>query len=413
MEQVVITGMGAITPLGNDVDTFWNALVQGKSGISRVDTFDVTRHKSKIGGVVRNFDPEPMFGREIRRMDRFCQFALAATEQAVKDANLDFNVENHERVGVYIGSGIGGIQTLLANHEILLQRGPNRVSPTMVPMMISNMAAGQVSIHFGIKGPCLAPVAACATGNIAIGEAYRLLQYGRADIVLAGGTESIMTELAYAGFSNSTALSTRNDEPERASRPFDKNRDGFVASEGAGILVLETLRHARQRAAPIYAEVIGYGSSSDAFHIVAPEPEGIGAAQAMKAAIEDARIDIKDVDYINAHATSTHLSDLSETRAIKRVFGSHAYRLAISANKSMVGHTLGAAGGVEAVALAKTLHENVIPPTINLETPDPECDLDYVPSEAREADLEIGLSNSFGFGGHNAILVFKKWHGDV
>ena len=409
MERVVITGMGVITPLGNDVDAFWRAIVQGKSGITKVDTFEATRHKSRIGGLVGNFDPEPMFGREVRRMDRFCQFALAATGQAVKDADLDFNVEQPDRVGVYIGSGMGGIQTLLANHEILLQRGPKRVSPTMVPMMIPNMAAGQVSIHFGIKGPCLAPVAACATGNIAIGEAYRLLQYGKADIVLTGGTEAVMTELTFAAFGNSTALSTRNDEPEEASRPFDKNRDGFVVSEGAGILVLETLSHARRRAAHIYAEVIGYGSSSDAFHIVATEPEGIGAAQAMKAAIEDARIDVRGVDYINAHATSTQLGDLSETRAIKMLFGSHAYRLAVSANKSMVGHTLGAAGGLEAVALAKTLQEGVIPPTINLETPDPECDLDYVPLEAREADLNIGLSNSFGFGGHNAVLVFKKW----
>lgn len=409
MERVVITGMGVITPLGNDVDTFWTSIVHGKSGISTVDTFDVSRHKSRIGGVVRDFDPESMFGRETRRMDRFSQFSLAASEQAVKDANLDFNAENLERVAVYIGSGIGGIQTLLANHEILLERGPSRVSPTMIPMMISNMAAGQVSIHFGIKGPCLAPVAACATGNIAIGEAFRLLQYGRADIALAGGTEAVMTELAFAGFGNSTALSTRNHEPEKASRPFDVDRDGFVASEGAGILVLETLSHAKKRGTHIYAEVTGYGSSSDAFHMVATEPDGIGAAQAMKTALEDAQLDVKDVDYINAHATSTHLGDLSETRAIKRLFGSHAYNLAISATKSMVGHTLGAAGGVEAVALAKTLQENIIPPTINLETPDPECDLDYVPSEAREADVNIGLSNSFGFGGHNAVLVFKKW----
>lgn len=409
MERVVITGMGVITPLGNDVDTFWTSIVHGKSGISTIDAFDVSWHKSRFGGVVRDFDPESMFGREARRMDRFSQFALAATKQAVKNANLDFNAENLERVAVYIGSGIGGIQTLLANHEILLERGPSRVSPTMIPMMISNMAAGQVSIHFGITGPCLAPVAACATGNIAIGEAFRLLQYGRADIALAGGTEAVMTELAFAGFGNSTALSTRNHEPEKASRPFDVDRDGFVASEGAGILVLETLSHAKKRGAHVYAEVTGYGSSSDAFHMVATEPDGIGAAQAMKAALEDAQLDVKDVDYINAHATSTHVGDLSETRAIKRLFGSHAYNLAISGTKSMVGHTLGAAGGVEAVVLAKTLQENVIPPTINLETPDPECDLDYVPAEAREADVTIGLSNSFGFGGHNAVLVFKKW----
>jgi 3-oxoacyl-[acyl-carrier-protein] synthase II len=408
VERVVITGMGVVTPLGNDVNTFWNALIHGTSGISVVDTFDVTRSKSKIGGVVRDFDAELMFGRDVRRMDRFSQFALAASNQALKDADVDIAAENPERIGVYIGSGIGGIQTLLANHEILLQRGPNRVNPTMIPMMIPNMAAAQVSIHYGIKGPCLTPVAACATGNIAIGEAFRLLQYGKADIVLAGGTEAVMTELTYAGFGNSTALSTRNDEPKRASRPFDVDRDGFVASEGAGILLLETLSHATRRQARIYAEVIGYGSSSDAFHMVATEPDGAGAAQAMKLAIDDARIDIRDVNYINAHATSTHVGDLSETRAIKRLFGTHAYNLAVSANKSMLGHTLGAAGGVEAVALAKTLQENVIPPTINLDTPDAECDLDYVPFEARLADINIGLSNAFGFGGHNAVLVFRK-----
>lgn len=409
MERVVITGMGVISPLGNDVPTFWDAMIQGRSGISIIDTFDVERHKSKIGGVVRDFYPETLFGREFRRMDRFCQFALAASKQAVEDANLKLDSEVPERIGVYIGSGVGGLQTLLANHETLLERGPNRVSPTMVPMMIPNMAAGQVSIHFGMKGPCLAPVAACATGNIAIGEAYRLLQRGNMDIILAGGTEAVITELTYAGFGNSTALSIRNDEPERASRPFDSDRDGFVPAEGAGILILETLKHAKQRDTHIYAEVIGYGASSDAFHIVATDPEGTGAAQAMKEAIEDAQIHLNDVDYINAHATSTQIGDLSETRAIKQLFGAHAYDLAISANKSMMGHALGAAGGIEAVALAKTLQENLIPPTINLENPDPECDLDYVPLKSRRAPLKIGLSNSFGFGGHNAVLAFKKW----
>lgn len=409
MERVVITGMGVITPLGNDVDTFWKALLSGKSGISQIDKFDAGRHKSKIGGIVRDFHPEALIGREVRRMDRFSQFALAAAVQAIDDAGLNMDSEDLERIGVYIGSGIGGVQTLLENHETLLNRGPHRVSPTMIPMMIPNMAAAQVSIHFGIQGPSLAPVTACATGNNAIGEAYRLLQLGKANVVVAGGTEAVLTELTYSGFGNSTALSTRNDEPERASRPFDVDRDGFVPSEGAGIIVLETLSHATRRDARIYAEVIGYGASSDAYHMVATDPEGKGAALAMKSAIEDAQIAPHDVDYINAHATSTQVGDLSETRAIKRLFGDHAYQLAISANKSMLGHTLGAAGGVEAVALAKTLQENVMPPTINLDNPDPECDLDYVPHQARSAQLQIGLSNSFGFGGHNAVLVFRKF----
>ncbi len=409
MTQVVITGMGVVTPLGNDVNTYWNRLVTGKSGISRVDAFDVTPHKSQIGGVVRDFHPEEQFGRDVRRMDRFTQFALAAAKQAIDDAGLKPDDVAPERVGVYIGSGIGGILTLLENHETLLSRGPRRVSPTMVPMMIPNMAAAQVSIQFGFRGPCSAPVMACATGNNAIGEAYRLLKLGKADVVIAGGTEAAMTPLTYSGFGNATALSTRNDDPTRASRPFDVDRDGFVASEGAGIVVLETQSHAEARGARIYAEMIGYGASSDAYHMVAPDPEGRGAAQAMNDALADAGISCEEVDYINAHATSTDVGDVAETRAIKRVFGDYAYKLAISANKSMLGHTLGAAGGVEAVALALTLHEGLIPPTINLDHPDPECDLDYVPNVARRASVRIGLSNSFGFGGHNAVLVFRKY----
>jgi 3-oxoacyl-[acyl-carrier-protein] synthase II len=409
MTRIVITGMGVISPLGNDVAAFWDNLVSGQSGVSRIETFDVTEHKSKIGGVVRDFHPEALLGREIRRMDRFCQFAVAAAKQAMDDAKVNMDDEVAERVGVYIGSGVGGIHTLLENHQILLDRGSKRVSPTMVPMMIPNMAAAQVSIHFGIKGPCVAPVTACATGNNAIGEAYRALQLGKVDMVVAGGAESALTALTYAGFGNSTALSTQNDEPARASRPFDAERDGFVAAEGAGVIVLETLEHAQRRGAHIYAEMIGYGASADAFHMVATDPEGTGAAQAMQSAIEDANIRAEDVDYINAHATSTPIGDLSETRAIKRMFGDHAYKLAISANKSMMGHTLGAAGGIEAVALAKTLQEDLIPPTINLANPDVECDLDYVPHKARRAPLRVGLSNSFGFGGHNAVLVFRKF----
>lgn len=410
MNRVVITGLGIISPLGNDVETFWNALISGTSGISKIDLFDVTKHKTKIAGIVRDFKPDSLDLRDIRRMDRFCLFALAAAKQAVEDAKLDMSVEHPERVGVYIGSGVGGIHTLLANHETLLSRGPKRVSPTLVPMMISNMAAAQVSIYFGTKGPCIAPVTACATGNNAIGEAFRLLQRNKADVAIAGGTEAAITELTLAGFENSTALSTRNDEPERASRPFDADRDGFVVSEGAGIVVLETLEHAEVRGAHIYAEIIGYGAAADAYHIVAPDPEAVGQVYAMKEALEDAGLAPDEVDHINAHATST-IGDTVETHAIKRLFGSHAYKLSISANKSMLGHTLGAAGGVEAVALAKTLQEGIIPPTINLDHPDPACDLDYVPHRARTLQVQVGISNSFGFGGHNAVLVLKRVSG--
>jgi 3-oxoacyl-[acyl-carrier-protein] synthase II len=410
MQRVVITGMGVISPLGNDVQTFWNHLIAGKSGISTIDTFDVTSFKTKIAGLVRDFNPESVMDRrDVRRMDRFCQFAVVAAKQAIDDAGLKLEDENAERMGVYIGSGIGGIQTLLENYRTMLSRGSSRVSPTVIPMMISNMAAAQVSILFGMKGPCLAPVTACATGNNAIGEGFKLIQRGGADVIIAGGTEAAVTDLALAGFGNATTLSTRNDEPERASRPFDRERDGFVASEGAGVLVLESLEHALQRGARIHAEIIGYGASSDAYHIVATDPEGAGAYRAMKEAIHDAGLALADINYINAHATSTAIGDQSETIAIKRLFGSRAYDIPISANKSMLGHMLGAAGGVEAVALIKTIQTNRIPPTINLENPDPVCDLDYVPNEAREAELQIGLSNSFGFGGHNAVIIMKKY----
>lgn len=410
MQRVVITGMGVISPLGNDVQTFWNHLIAGKSGISTIDTFDVTSFKTKIAGLVRDFTPEAVIDRrDVRRMDRFCQFAVVAAKQALDDAGLRLEEENAERMGVYIGSGIGGIQTLLENYRTMLSRGSSRVSPTVIPMMISNMAAAQVSILFGMKGPCLAPVTACATGNNAIGEGFKLIQRGGADVIVAGGTEAAVTDLALAGFGNATTLSTRNAEPERASRPFDRERDGFVASEGAGVLVLESLEHALQRGARIHAEIIGYGASSDAYHIVATDPEGAGAYRAMKEAIHDAGLALADIDYINAHATSTAIGDQSETIAIKRLFGSRAYDIPISANKSMLGHMLGAAGGVEAVALIRTIQTNRIPPTINLENPDPVCDLDYVPNEAREAELQIGLSNSFGFGGHNAVIIMKKY----
>lgn len=410
MERVVITGMGVISPLGNTVESFWTRLIRGESGISHIDTFDVSRQKSKIAGLVRDFDADALLGRkEARRMDRFCQFALAAAKQALEDSRISLEEVDRERLGIYVGSGVGGIQTLLEQDAMLRDRGPERVSPFLVPMMISNMAAALISITFGAMGPTLSPVTACSIGNTSIGEAFRLIRAGGADIIFAGGSEAAVTEISLASFGNATALSTRNDEPTKASRPFDADRDGFVMAEGAGILVLESLTHALRRNAPIYAEVIGYGASSDAYHMVATHPEGIGAYQAMKMAISEAGIHPTEVDVISAHATSTEIGDRSETMAIKRLFGDAAYRIPITANKSMTGHLLGAASAVEAIALVKSLQQNIIPPTINLETKDPACDLDYVPTEARETALSIGLSNSFGFGGHNAVIALKAY----
>ncbi|QMV42396.1 beta-ketoacyl-ACP synthase II [Cohnella cholangitidis] len=410
MERVVITGMGAITPLGNDVDTFWTRLVRGESGVSAIEAFDTDRFKVKIAGVVRDFDAKELFGaKDARRMDRFSQFALAATDQAVRDAGIELEQINKERMGVYVGSGIGGIQTLMEQHDVLSGRGPERVSPTLVPMMISNMAAAMISIKLGALGSTMSPVTACSIGNTAIGEAFYHIQSGRADIMIAGGTDAAVTEISLASFSSATALSTRNDEPARASRPFDAGRDGFVMAEGAGILVLESLSHALTRKARIYAEVIGYGASSDAYHMVATHPEGDGAYRAMKSALQEARILPSEVDVISAHATSTELGDKSETAAIKRLFGDEAYRIPVTANKSMTGHMFGAAGGVEAIALVKSLKSGTIPPTINQEENGEGCDLDYVPNVARTADLKIGMSNSFGFGGHNAVIVLKRY----
>lgn len=407
MRRVAVTGLGVISPLGNTVADFWAGLIAGRSGVTRLNR-GPGETLAQIGGVVHNFHPESILGKAPRRMDRFCQFAVVAAHQALEDAGLRLGEEPPERMGVYIGSGIGGIHTLLDNHQALLTRGPRRVSPTMVPMMIPNMAAAQVSIHFGLKGPCVAPVTACATGNNAIGEAFRVLQRDQADVVLAGGAEAAITDLTYAAFANAKVLTTRVDEPARASRPFDATRDGFVVAEGAGVVVLETWEHAQQRNASIYAEIIGYGASADAFHMVATDPEGAGAAAAMRAALHDAGLRAEDVHYINAHATGTPMGDLSETRGIKQVFGAYAGQLAISANKSMIGHAFGAAGGIEAVALIKTLQAGIVPPTINLDHPDPACDLDYVPHHARELPIQIGLSNAFGFGGHNAVLVLKR-----
>ncbi len=410
MERVVITGMGIVSPLGNDIDTFWNNLVKGQSGISMIDAFNTSRHKAKIAGVVRDFDGDALFGRkEARRMDRFVQFAIAAAEQAVSHAGLNIEESDRERIGVYVGSGTGGIQSLLDQDHILLERGPERVSPTLVPMMIANSAAAMISIRLGTWGPTLSPVTACSIGNTAIGEAMRMIAYGDADVILAGGAEAAINEVALASFGNATALSTRNDDPTAASRPFDQSRDGFVMAEGAGIVVLESLSHALARKATIYAEVIGYGASSDAYHMVATHPEGRGAHQAMKSALRNAGITPEQVDVISAHATSTGVGDRSETYAIKQLFGEQAYQIPVTANKSMLGHMLGAAGGAEAIALVQMLRNGIIPPTINLHQADEECDLDYIPEGARKADLQIGLSNSFGFGGHNAVIVLKKY----
>lgn len=410
MERVVITGMGVISPLGNTVEQFWSRLAAGESGISPITTFDTAHFKTKIAGSVQEFDPDARFGRkEARRMDRFSQFALAAAEEAWAHSGLQLDKIDRERLGVYVGSGVGGIQTLMEQGDLLRSRGPERVSPTLIPMLISNMAAAMISIKLGALGPTLSPVTACSIGNTAIGEAFRLIRYGGADVILAGGAEAAVTEIALASFGNATALSTRNEEPQKASRPFDQSRDGFVIGEGGAIVILESLSHALLRDAVIYGEVTGYGASSDAYHMVATHPEGIGAYQAMKLALREAGIAPAEVDVISAHATSTIVGDRSETMAIKKLFGEDAYRIPVTANKSMTGHALGAAGGLEAIALLKSMQEGLIPPTINLEQPDELCDLDYVPNHARQADLKIGISNSFGFGGHNAVIVLRRY----
>ncbi|WP_210611457.1 beta-ketoacyl-ACP synthase II [Priestia flexa] len=410
MERVVITGMGVVSPIGNNLQTFWNNLINGESGISSIDTFDVSTHKTKIAGIVKDFNANEILGKkEARQLDRFSQFALAAAEQAWTDSKLDLDRIDIERLGVYVGSGIGGLETLIENIDILRQKGPRRVSPTLVPAMISNAAAAQISIKWNAMGPSMSPVSACAIGNTAIGEAFRIIRSGEVDVVFAGGTEAAITDLSIASFGNATALSTKNDDPTKASRPFDQDRDGFVMSEGAGILILESLSHALSREAKIYAEIIGYGASSDAHHIVATHPEGRGAYLAMRSALKNANISPEDIDVISAHATSTKVGDISETMAIKQLFGKQAYQIPVTANKSMIGHMLGAAGGVEAIGLAMSLKEGIIPPTINLEHSDPLCDLDYVPTVARQVNINTGLSNSFGFGGHNAAIILKKY----
>jgi len=406
--RVAVTGLGVITSLGRDIETFWSNLIAGKSGISRIESFDVSDYPTKIAGEIKDFDPADHFDKkEARRMDRYAQFAVAACFQAMEDAGLKIG-ENAvpERVGVYVGSGIGGVETWEEQHKILLERGPKRVSPFLIPMMIANMATGQISIMTGAKGPVSTVVTACATGSNAIGDAFRAIQRGDADVMICGGAEAAVRPTGMAGFCAMRAMSTRNDEPEKASRPFDLNRDGFVMAEGAGILILEEMEHAIRRGAPVYAELVGYGMSGDAHHITDPNPDG--AVRCMKAAVQDAGIDLTEVDYINAHGTSTPAGDKSESSAIRTLFGDHAHQLAVSSTKSMTGHLLGAAGGVEAIISVLAIREGIIPPTINLDTPDPDCDLDYVPHTARKADVRVALSNSFGFGGHNATLILKK-----
>ena len=406
--RVVITGLGAITPVGNDVETFWSNLKNGVSGIHTIDAFDTAAYDCKIGGQVRNFDPKPFFKnpKDVRRSDRFSQLAMGASKMALEDSGIDIaNLKQRDRFGVLVSSGIGGLKTLQDQLTILLTKGPSRSSPFTIPMLLSNMASGLISMEFNLRGPNMCIVTACATANNAIGESWRIIKFGDADIFLAGGSEASIVEIGLAGFSAMKALSTRNDEPERASRPFDRDRDGFVVSEGAGIAVVEELEHARARGAKIYCELTGYGVSADAYHMTAPPPDGEGAARAMQLALNHARLSPDQVDYINAHATSTDIGDVCETRAIKKVFGDDAYKVAISSTKSMTGHLLGGAGGIEMAACALAIRDSVIPPTINLENPGKECDLDYTPNVAREKKVRVALNNSFGFGGHNATLV--------
>jgi 3-oxoacyl-[acyl-carrier-protein] synthase II len=406
--RVVITGLGAITPLGNNVETFWQNLRNGVSGIHKIETFDTAAYDCKIGGEVRGFDPKAFFKntKDVRRTDRFAHLALAAAKMALEDSGIDVEkLSRRDRFGVIISSGIGGLKTLQDQLTILLTKGPSRTSPFTIPMLISNMASGLISMEYDLRGPNMCIVTACATSNNAIGESWRTIKFGDADIFLAGGAEASIVAIGLAGFSAMKALSMRNDEPERASRPFDRDRDGFVMSEGAGIVVVEELEHAKARRAKIYCELTGYGLSGDAYHMTAPPPNGEGAVRAMQMALEHARVSPDQVDYINAHATSTDIGDLCETRAIKQVFGEHAYQVSISSTKSMTGHLLGGAGGIEMAACALAIRDSVIPPTINLENPGEGCDLDYTANVAREKKVRVALNNSFGFGGHNATLV--------
>ncbi|MCM8772895.1 MAG: beta-ketoacyl-ACP synthase II [Candidatus Omnitrophica bacterium] len=411
MKKVVVTGIGLVTPIGNDVKTSWENLINGVSGVDKIKSFDASSYDTQIGAEVKNFQLENVHPKEKRKMDLFVQFALKATEEAIKDSGIEFTEEEKEKVGVIIGAGIGGLRVIEQQHKILLENGPDRVSPFLIPMLIPDIASGQISILYGFKGVNFCTVSACASGAHALAISLNLIRSGVADVIIAGGTESCITPLGLAGFCSMKALSRRNNEPQKASRPFDRERDGFVMGEGAGVVVLESLDHAKKRDAKIYCEFLGAGMSCDAYHITAPDPDGFGAYLSMKYALLDAKVNPEDVDYINAHGTSTPLNDKSETLAIKRLFGERAYKIPISSIKSMIGHLLGAAGAVEFVSTVLTLKTGIIPPTINYEYPDPECDLDYVPNVAREKEVKIAISNSFGFGGHNVTVVLKKFEG--
>ena len=411
--RVVITGMGVITPVGNDLETFWTSLKNGVSGIRKIESFDTSRYDCRIGGEVRCFDPKKVFtnAKDVRRTDRFAQLAMAAAKMAMADSGIAMANENPDRFGVLVSSGIGGLKTLEDQYTILLSKGPSRVSAFTIPMLISNMASGLISMEFGMRGPNMCIVTACATSNNAIGESWRMIKFGDADAFMAGGSEAAIIPIGLAGFSAMKALSTRNDDPQRASRPWDRDRDGFVIGEGAGVVVIEELEHAKKRNAKIYCELVGYGLSADAHHMTAPPHDGGGAAKAMKLALEHAQLSVDQVDYINAHATSTGLGDVAETRAIKSVFGEKAKSVSISSTKSMTGHLLGGAGAIEMAACALAIRDGVIPPTLNLDNPDEECDLDFTPHTAREKKVSVVLNNSFGFGGHNATLVAKEFTG--
>ena len=408
--RVVVTGMGMVSPLGTSVEKSWQELIQGKSGVGRITKFDPTGFDTKIAGEVKGFVPENVIDKkEIKRMDIFIQYAMASAVMAMEDSGLKITPANADRVGVVVGAGLGGLTTIEAFHKILMERGPGRISPFFIPSLIVNEAPGNISIRFGAKGPNTSVVTACATGNHNIGDAWRIIQRGDADAVIAGGVEATITPLAVSGFNAMKALSTRNEEPEKASRPFDKDRDGFVIGEGAGIIILEELSLALDRGAKIYAEIIGYGLTGDAYHITAPAPDGEGAARCMQMALKDSGISPEEVDYINAHGTSTYYNDIYETLAIKTVFKERAKKLPISSTKSMTGHLLGGAGGVESIFTILTIVNGIMPPTINYQTPDPDCDLDYVPNQARKGSVRVALSNSFGFGGTNAVLAFKRF----
>ncbi len=408
--RVVVTGLAMLSPLGNDVKTSWNALVEGRSGISPITRFDCSKFDTKIAGEIKNFDPlKLMSKKQAQRMDRFNHYAVATAKMLLEDAGFEINDKNCGRIGILLGCGLGGLETIEEFHEKLTKRGPNKVSPFYIPKLISNIAPGQIAIFTGAKGPNLVTTSACASGVHSIGYAYSDIKLGRSDAMICGGVESTITPMAVSGFNAMKALSTRNDEPEKASRPFDKDRDGFVIAEGCGLLLLEELNHALDRGATIYAELCGFGASADAYHITAPDETGGGMALAMKSTLEEAEVPPSDIDHINAHGTSTYWNDICETRAIKKVFGKHAYDIPITANKSMIGHALGAAGGLESVFSVLTIYEGIIPPTINLENPDPECDLDYVPNVARKKQVNYVLCNSFGFGGTNACILFKRF----